>query len=104
MRSALGMGVAGLAALAALLASLRGPAGAQARGEITISVPDVPGPYCVYGIEKRLREMPEVKGVRLLWEEDEIRVALKQGAVVSREQIESAIERAEYPYPYLVEL
>lgn len=93
-----------LAALAAVLGLIRFPAGAQARGEITISVPDVPGPYCVYGIEKRLREMPEVAGVRLLWEEDEIRVALMQDAAVSREQIEEAIERAEYPYAYSVEL
>lgn len=87
-----------------VLGVIRGPVGAQARNEITITVPDVPGPYCVYGIEKRLREMPDVAGVRLLWEQDEIRVVPKEGADLTREQIEAAIERAEYPYAYSIEL
>jgi hypothetical protein len=93
-----------LAMLGAGVALLRSPAESQGRSEITIRVPDVPGPYCVYGIEKRLAELPEVAGVRLLWEEDEIRVAMRPGAATSRERIEEAIERAEYPYPYSVEL
>ncbi len=93
-----------LVALGAGMVVLRSPAESQTRGEITIRVPGVPGPYCMYGIEKRLAEMPEVAGVRLLWEEDEIHVAPRSSAVVSRERIEEAIEHAEYPYPYSIEL
>ncbi|MEX2553868.1 MAG: hypothetical protein WD627_12820 [Actinomycetota bacterium] len=48
--------------------------------------------------------MPEVAGVRLLWDEDAIWVGIKPGATVTREAIEGAIERAEYPYEYSVEL
>jgi hypothetical protein len=93
-----------LIALASGVALLRSPAESQGRSDIIIRVPDVPGPYCVYGVEKRLLELPEVATVRMLWEADEIRVALKEGAVVSRERIEDAIERAEYPYPYEIQL
>lgn len=77
--------------------------GSQSQPEVTISLPGIPGPYCMYGIEKRLAEMPEVEGVRLLWEEDAIRVGLKSGATVTRQAFEEAIERAEYPYEYSVE-
>jgi hypothetical protein len=96
--------VSALVALASGVALLRSPAESQGRGDIAIRVPDVPGPYCVYGVEKRLMELPEVATVRMLWEADEIRVALKEGAVVRRERIEDAIERAEYPYPYEIQL
>lgn len=96
--------IATLVALAAAMAALRSSAASPAPGEIRIGVPGIPGPYCMYGIEKRLAELPEVADVRLLWEEDEIRVTLRPGAAVSRERIEVAIERAEYPYPYSVEL
>lgn len=80
-----------------------GSAGQPARG-LVISVPNIPGPYCMYGVEKRLMEMPEVQAVRLSWEEEELRVDLKPGMSVTREEIEAAIERAEYPYEYAVEL
>jgi hypothetical protein len=76
----------------------------QAQQEITISVPGIPGPYCMYGIEKRLGEIPEVDGVRLIWERDAIRVRLKPGATVTREVIQEAIERAEYPYRFSVSM
>lgn len=92
-----------LAALAAGLLLFRPAAGSQMQGEITISVPGIPGPYCMYGIEKRLATLPEIADVRLDWEEEEIRVALEPGASVSRERIEEAIERAEYPYNYSIE-
>lgn len=77
---------------------------AQVTGQVTISVPGVPGPYCVYGIEKRLMELPEVAAVRVLWDGDEIRVVLAPGARASRALIESAIDRAEYAYPYSIDL
>ncbi len=93
-----------LAAFGAGPYPLRSGTARQAQGDITISVPGIPGPYCMYGIEKRLAEMPEVEGVRLLWQEEAIRVALRAGATVTREEIEEAIERAEYPYQYEVKL
>jgi hypothetical protein len=89
-------------AVGALLAG-RSAASPAPRG-VTISVPGIPGPYCMYGLEKRLREMPEVESVRLRWEQEEIQVRLKAGASVTRGQIEAAIDRAEYPYPHSVRL
>lgn len=83
---------------------LRTAAASDARGEITISVPGVPGPYCMYGVEKRLAARPEVADVRLDWAEEEIRIALKPGARTTEERIEEAIQRAEYPYEYRIEL
>lgn len=93
-----------LAALVVAPAQLRPGWAAPASGQVVISVPGIPGPYCMYGLEKRFAEMPEVAGVQLLWEEEQIRVALKAGASVTRQAIEEAIEQAEYPYDYSVEL
>lgn len=104
MRSVSRGGVAAFAALGVGMLQLQANAASQAPHEFTISVPGIPGPYCMYGIEKRLAEMPEVEGVRLLWQEEAIRVALRAGATVTREEIEEAIERAEYPYQYEVKL
>ncbi len=91
------------AVIAGLAPFMRG-SGSGVPREIAISVPDIPGPYCMYGLEKRLAGMPEVASVQLLWEEEEIRVTLKPGANVTREKIDEAVERAEYPYDYSVQL
>jgi hypothetical protein len=104
MRSRSRIRAATLAAFGVGMALIQADAGSGAQHEITISVPGIPGPYCMYGIEKRLAEMPEVEGVRLLWEADAIRFRLKPGATMTRRAIEEAIERAEYPYGYSVSL
>lgn len=83
---------------------LRPAGGSEARGEIIVSVPGVPGPYCMYGVEKRLADLPEVADMRLDWAAEEIRILLNPGATTTRERIEEAIERAEYPYEYRIEL
>ena len=95
--------ISGIAFIAGLAPLTRDSEGRAPR-EIAISVPGIPGPYCMYGLEKRLAEMPEVAGVQLLWEEERIRLALRPGASITREAIKQAIERAEYPYDYAVEL
>ncbi|OFW39738.1 MAG: hypothetical protein A3F70_01730 [Acidobacteria bacterium RIFCSPLOWO2_12_FULL_67_14] len=78
-------------------------AGQPPRG-VTIAVPGIPGPYCMYGIEKRLAEMPEIEQIDLRWDAEEIRITVKRGASVTRQQLEDAIERAEYPYKYSIVL
>lgn len=70
--------------------------------QLTISVPGIPGPYCMYGIEKRLAEMPEIEQIDLRWDAEEIRITVKPGASVTRRQLEDAVERAEYPYTYSI--
>jgi hypothetical protein len=44
--------------LAAGLVQMRSAVGSQTLAEITIFVPGIPGPYCMYGIEKRLPPSP----------------------------------------------
>lgn len=70
--------------------------------QLTISVPGIPGPYCMYGIEKRLAEMPEIEQIDLQWDAEEIRITVEPGASVTRQRLEDAIERAEYPYKYSI--
>lgn len=72
-------------------------------GTMTISVPGVPGPYCMYGIEKRLRALPEVAHVELLWREDKIRVVPASGATLRAADLRRALERAQYPDHYTIE-
>ena len=78
-------------------------AGQPPRG-VTIAVPGIPGPYCMYGIENRLAEMPEIEQIDLRWDAEEIRITVKPGASVTGQQLEDAIERAEYPYTYSISL
>lgn len=70
--------------------------------EIFISVPGIPGPYCAYGLEKRLLEVPEIKEVDLLWSEEKIRIISKDRRKVSRSKIDEAIRKADYPYSYRI--
>ena len=76
---------------------------AVAEKEIVLSVPGIPGPYCAYGVEKRLFELDGVQRVDLLWNEEKIRIGIADGKLVTREQILEAVERADYPYEYTIE-
>lgn len=86
-----------------VLAQNKPSVGDQGESAIRIAVPGIPGPYCMYGLEKRLAELPDVDHIELLWDEDAIRVFAKPGASVSRDAVHDAVARAEYPYAYSLE-
>ena len=67
-----------------------------------VSVPGIPGPYCTYGMEKRLFELAGVRRVDLLWEKEQIRLSIKDDKTVTSEQILAAFEKSEYPYDYKI--
>jgi len=69
---------------------------------VIVSVPGIPGPYCAYGVEKRLFEIDGISRVDLLWEKEQIRVSIKDDKSVTLEQIMAAFERSEYPYDYKI--
>ena len=69
---------------------------------VIVSVPGIPGPYCAYGVEKRLYALDGVKAVVLLWEREQIRVSIKDGLSVTLEQIRAAFKSAQYPYDYRI--
>lgn len=75
---------------------------AQPLREVVISVPGIPGPYCAYGVEKRLLELAVVERVRLLWEEEEIRATLKPDGALSQAELKALMVRADYPYDYKI--
>ncbi|HEY1145967.1 MAG TPA: hypothetical protein VGE84_06475 [Allosphingosinicella sp.] len=88
----------------ALLLGLAGRAYAekQTGREIVISVPEVPGPYCVYSIDKRVRELTGVQRVDFLWPQEKLRVMLAADSRVTASDVRQAVERSEYPYRYTV--
>lgn len=67
---------------------------------IVISVPNIPGPYCAYGVEKRLLELEGVDEVQTSWEREQIRIVTKEKARLTADGIKQAIKRADYPYTY----
>ena len=71
--------------------------------EIVVSVPGIPGPYCAYGVEKRLWALGGVKRVDVLWEEEIIRAYFDEGVAITRERIVEAMTKADYPYEYTIE-
>lgn len=97
-----GRNIAGSVLAAAIIAFPTAAAAAGAQQEIVISVPGIPGPYCAYGVEKRLLELAVIERVRLLWEEEEIRATLKPGGTLSEAELTSLMASADYPYDYKV--
>lgn len=89
--------------LAAGSAAASGRPGQTPGREFVISVPGIPGPYCAYGIEKRLRELPGIGRVELDWNEERIKAMVTAGHTVTSVQIRDAVERSEYPYRYRIE-
>ena len=84
------IGFAGSVVLAASTAA------ASAR-EFIISVPGIPGPYCAYGIEKRLAQLPGVTKIELLWKDTQIKATVADDSNLSLAQIEETVRRADYP-------
>lgn len=70
--------------------------------EIVIAVPGIPGPYCAYGLEKRLLELPGATSVSTLWDRERIVLRLRDDARIGVADIERAVKRADYPYDYEV--
>ncbi len=77
------------------------PLGTQA-GEIVLSVPGIPGPYCAYGIEKRLLEITGVRRVDLSWQQERITVTVEDDSSITSADIENAVAKSDYPYDYSV--
>lgn len=73
------------------------------QGQIAIAIPHVPGPYCAYGAEKRLRDVPGVRHVHADWDAERIDVTLSGDARVTPADLDAAMTRAEYPTQYRVE-
>ncbi|MBI5747419.1 MAG: heavy-metal-associated domain-containing protein [Nitrospirae bacterium] len=71
-------------------------------GEIILSVPGIPGPYCAYGLEKRLLELEGVERVDLLWREEKIRIVVIKDNRVTPDEIREAVRWADYPYQYTI--
>ena len=105
MRARLGIAARIIAVIACIGDAYR-PVSASPQAEdreIIISVPGIPGPYCAYGVEKRLWELGGVRRVDVLWEEEIIRAYFDEGVAITREQIVEAMTKADYPYEYTIE-
>ncbi len=70
--------------------------------EIILSVPGIPGPYCAYGVEKRLLELDGIVRVEPHWKDETIRAVIAEGRTVTADQIRMAIKKADYPYEYTI--
>lgn len=76
---------------------------AASSNPLILHLPGIPGPYCAYGVEKRLLELEEVQQVTISWNKEALIVSLKEGAELSPGRIEEIIKKADYPYGYSVE-
>lgn len=77
------------------------PTGRQtSAGILVVELPGIPGPYCAYGIQKRLRELSGVSRAVMDWDAQELRVWATKA--VSTVDVAAAVEGSEYPYEYTV--
>ena len=102
LRTARRAGVLAAAAAFCVAVGCGGTHAQSSSGDIIIAIPGVPGPYCVYGIEKRLGEQQGIERVDLLWEDEQIRIVLTAGSRLTEADVREAVEGSEYPYPYQV--
>lgn len=70
---------------------------------VILHLPGIPGPYCAYGVEKRLMEREEVEKVTMSWEKESLIVSLKEGMELSSKSIEEVMKKADYPYRYSIQ-
>jgi hypothetical protein len=89
----------GAAAAIGALSTL--PASAK---ELILLVPGIPGPYCAYGVEKRLLELEGVERVETLWDSERIRIITRETIPVTAADIKRAVSRADYPYKYEIRM
>ena len=75
---------------------------AASAGQIVLAVPGIPGPYCAYGVAKRLLELDGVAKVETSWESEQIRITTRDDAHITAEDIKQAVKRADYPYSFEV--
>jgi mercuric ion binding protein len=72
--------------------------------EIILEVPGIPGPYCAYGIEKRLLELVGVTEVKTRWDTAQIRILTSDQSRITADDIKRAVSRADYPYRYQIRM
>ena len=94
--------VAAVLLLFVIIASRSGSSVAE-KHEIILSVPGIPGPYCAYGLEKRLLQLEEVERVQIDWVAEHLVIEVRDGEnLPGAEEIDKAIQAADYPYRYTV--
>jgi hypothetical protein len=69
---------------------------------LILHLPGIPGPYCAYGVEKRLLELEEIQQVTISWDNEALNVYVKAGAALSPGRIEEIMKKADYPYRYSI--
>ena len=79
-----------LAVLALLLLS---PATARA-SEFTLRIDGLACPFCAFGVEKKLLELPNVTGIEVLLDEGKIVLALREGAALDVAALDEAVSKA----------
>ncbi len=90
--------IAGIAGIPLLMTQ----SGAAEDNDIILSVGGIPGPYCAYGVEKRLLELDGILRVELHWKDETIRAVIAEGRTVTADQIRTAVKLADYPYEYSI--
>ncbi len=74
------------------------PAGAPAAGEVQVTVLGVTSPFFVFGIVKRLGQIPGVQHVSFNLLHGRADVQLKPGAVVTDDELRQAVRNASYSF------
>ena len=67
------------------------------KGAITVHVKGLSCPFCVLGIEKRLKAKPSVIKVSSDWGKGEIYVVVTEGQSVTDDELRDAVKRAGFP-------
>jgi mercuric ion binding protein len=82
----------GVAALAlAVLVFSGAPASAS---EFVLRIDGLACPFCAFGVEKKLLDLPDVTGVEVLLDEGELVLALREGASLDVAALDQAVQKS----------
>ncbi len=85
----------GAAALALAVLLFSGPAASAS--EFTLRIDGLACPFCAFGVEKKLLELPGVSGIEVLLDEGKVVLALSEGAELDVAALDEAVRKAGFP-------
>ncbi|NKE70239.1 heavy-metal-associated domain-containing protein [Candidatus Manganitrophus noduliformans] len=79
-----------------ILATLLSPLVGWAKERITVEVSGLSCPFCAFGLEKKLKQLPGVEKVTIKVNEGVAEIDVAEGKKMTEEQVEQAVKEASF--------
>jgi len=77
-----------------ILATLLSPLAGWANEKITVEVSGLSCPFCAFGLEKKLKQLPGAEKVTIKINEGKAEIDVAEGKKIAKDQVEQAVKEA----------